>query len=488
MPIHSSYIADPNLRVITRRKQMKFHRVMRLLVSLGALAAPASLSAQAFGLNEIGSCAIARGYATTASPCLDASAIYWNSAATTRLTGWSVSAGGAAIAIKGAFTQDTTGARFNANVPTTFVPHAFINYHSPSSKAAWGIGFYVPYGLTSEWGADFPGRFEAQKASLATFYVQPNLAWQLTPKWSIGGGPVIGHSSVELVQAQDLSQQFTGAGGPTFGQLGVAAGTEFAVARLKGSAMAYGAQVAIAGQPTPAWSVGIRFLSPLTFKYDDADATFTQVPTSLVIGGTVQAPFTAGTPIDALLAPEFASGGPLVAQKASTEITHPAQVQAGIGYSGYRNWLLEADYAWVGYKRFNTLPLSFSGSTLLNRTLIEDYNNSSAIRLGAEYTIPKDGWKLRAGFAGVASAAPPETVTPLLPEQDRNYYTLGAGVPFMSRWALDVSYAHVSTPGARGRIVPRTTTENTTATADQLNTGVFDLSANVFSFTLKASF
>ncbi|HWH53848.1 MAG TPA: hypothetical protein VN651_20005, partial [Gemmatimonadaceae bacterium] len=59
---------------------------------------------------------------------------------------------------------------------------------------------------------------------------------------------------------------------------------------------------------------------------------------------------------------------------------------------------------------------------------------------------------------------------------------------FMSRWTIDASYAHVSTPGARGRIVPRTTTENASATAAQLNTGVFDLSANVFSVTLKASF
>jgi len=40
-----------------------------------------------------------------------------------------------------------------------------------------------------------------------------------------------------------------------------------------------------------------------------------------------------------------------------------------------------------------------------------------------EYTTAKDGWKLRAGFAGVASAAPAETVTPLLPEQDRAYWT-----------------------------------------------------------------
>jgi len=467
--------------------QMKVLRAGRLWLVAGAAAMPAALGAQAFGLNEIGSCAIARGFATTAAPCRDASTIYWNPAAATWIDGWNVTGGIAAIALKGSFQQDSTNRRFNAVAPTAWVPHAFVNYHAPSSHYAWGLGFYVPYGLTSQWAPDFPGRFEAQKASLKTFYIQPNVAWQINPKWSIGGGPVYGHSSVELIQAVDLSTQATFPGGPTFGQLGIATGTEFAQARLKGSGSAWGLQVGLSGRPTPEWNVGIRFLSALSFSYDNADATFTQVPTNLIVGGSLQAPLVAGTPIDSVVAPQFRTGGLLVSQKASTKITHPAQIQAGIAYTGFKDWLLEGDYSWVGWKRFNTLPVTFTNSPL-DFTLIEDYNNSSAIRLGAEYTIPTDGWKLRAGFVGAASAAPPETVTPLLPEQDRNYFTLGAGVPFMSRWTIDASYAHVSTPGARGRIVPRTTTENASATAAQLNTGVFDLSANVFSVTLKASF
>ena len=39
-----------------------------------------------------------------------------------------------------------------------------------------------------------------------------------------------------------------------------------------------------------------------------------------------------------------------------------------------------------------------------------------------------------------------------------------------------------------GRIIERTTTVNNTLTAAQVNSGVYNLSANVFSFTLKGSF
>ena len=462
---------------------MTLHRVKRFLL-VSAVALPSALSAQAFGLNEIGSCAISRAFANTGSPCRDASTIYWNSAAATRLTGWNAVAGVAAIKLNGSFRQDTTGRVFDMDVPAEYVPHVFVNYHDSTSKLAYGLGVYAPYGLTSQWPDDFPGRFSAKKASLKTVYVQPNVAYQVNSKWSVGGGPIWGHSDVELVQAIDLSEQPTGVPGVTFATLGIAKGTEFARARLKGSATAWGAQIAVVGQPTPEWSVGLRFLTPLEFKYDDADATFTQVNTGLVIGGQLTPPFNAGALIDTLsaLKAQFTSGA-LVPQKASTKITHPAQIQGGVAYSGLKNWLLEGDVAWVGWKRFNELPVNFSVAP--SRVLIEDYNNTLSLRLGAEYTIPTDGWKIRAGFAGASSAAPDVTVTPLLPEQDRWYSTFGVEVPFSTTWKLEGAYAHIATAGARGRIIERTSRAQTAA---QLNSGVFSITANVVSITLKASF
>jgi long-chain fatty acid transport protein len=477
---------------------MRLHRASRFLsIALAVVTAIAigganrSAAAQGFGLNEIGSCAVARGFANTGSPCKDASMIFWNPAAVTTLPGWNLTAGAAAIALSGKFEQDTTRRVYESDIPTAIVPHLFLNYHAARSRLAYGLGLYVPYGLTSQWTDDFPGRFQAKRASLQTIYVQPNIAFQLNPKWSIGAGPIFGHSTVELIQGVDLSAQTTPVGG-TFAQLGIAAGTEFARAKLKGDATAWGGQVGIFGQPTAAWSLGVRYLTPVEFQYDEADVTFTQVSTGLVLGGAVPNPsnptgaplIPAGTRVDQVVAGQFTTAGKLVTQNASTKITHPGQVEAGIGYSGFKNWNLMVDYAWVGWSSFDVIDLRFSDSTL-NKTLIEEYKSSSAIRVGAEYTVPGNAWKLRGGFVGVAAAAPDETVTPLLPEQDRNYYTLGVGIPFMNTWGLDASYAYIRTPGRRGRIVERATTSQTAA---QLNSGVYGLTANIFSLTVKASF
>jgi long-chain fatty acid transport protein len=460
---------------------MTLHRVSRFGLTIGLLALPAGARAQAFGLNEIGTCAISRAFANTSAPCDDASTIYWNPGAVSKTRGLSILAGAAVIPLKGDFTQDTTFRRYDADIPTAVVPHVFANYRT-SGRLAFGIGVYVPYGLTSQWTDDFPGRFAAKKASLRTIYVQPNVAFQLTEGWSVGIGPVIGHSSVELVQAIDLSQQRTSATGPTFGQLGVPKRTEFARATLKGDAMAYGVNLGFHGRLTPTWEVGGRFLSTVDFKYDDADATFESRPTGLTLAANNPLGAPAGTPVDALLAGQFAGNGALTAQKVQTRIMHPAQAQLGFGYTGFPNTTINVDYAWIGWKSFKELPVDFQGGAT-DRVLLENYNNTSSLRIGADYRFSNDA-HLRGGFAAAASAAPDVTVTPLLPEQDRSYGTIGVGYPITSRLAVDGAYMRIFTPGRRGRLDERTSASQT---AEQLNNGSYTLRANIFALSLKAS-
>jgi len=475
------------------RRGSRYWMALMVLSTSGAVA-----GAQGFGLNEISTCGLGRGYSAVATGCHDASAVYWNPAAVTSLTGWSWALGVAAIHIDGKFVQDTTFRTFKGDVPTAIVPDGFVNYHNPSSKWSFGGGVYVPYGLTSEWTNDFPGRFEAKKASLQTIYIQPNVGWQINSDWSIGGGPVIGHSHIELIQAQDLSVQqlpFTVGGQPvTFAALGIPQRTEFARATLKGDGWGYGVHVGIQGKLSPNWTFGARYLTQMTFKYDNADATFAQVNTNLIIPANIPNPanptgpplVNAGAHVDtlSLLRGAFAAGGPLSAGKVSTKINHPSQFQAGFAYTGVQNWEFEADYAFVGYKSFKTLPITFSNPLTPSDTLIEDYNNSSAIRLGAEYKF-KNNARVRGGFAGVTRAAPDETVTPLLPEQDRANYSLGFSVPIMGKVVLDGGYVLVTTPGRRGRIVERTSESQTAA---QLNSGKYSLTANIFALGIKSAF
>ncbi len=471
---------------------MNFDRLSRCLL-LAALVAPAAADAQGFGLNEIGSCALARGFAVTSVPCNDASDIYWNPAETTKLQGWGLYVGAAAIQVNGAFIADSTGRRYAGDVPVKFPPHIFLNYTPRGSKWAVGIGSYIPYGLVSQWRPDFPGRFESQRASLLSDYIQPNIAYRFAPGWSIGGGPVFGFSHVELRQAIDLSTvPVTGGNGVTFGQLGIPAGTQFASVSLKGNGTAWGFNVGIHGKLGADWQVGARYLSKLNFKYKNADVQFSQQLTNLTLAGSNPLGLPAGTPIDAILSPQFASGAPFSSgQTVNTEIDHPAQLQAGIGYTGFTNTTLSVDYAWIDYTSFDSLAINFSGPAAgagLDRTLLENYKASNAVRVGVEHSFAA-GFRGRVGFDWISSPAPDITVTPLLPDMARRNYTIGIGLPIGASYTLDAGYLHVDTSGRRGRIVARTAgSPEEGETAAALNTGYYTLNANVFSLSLKVNF
>ena len=188
------------------------------------------------------------------------------------------------------------------------------------------------------------------------------------------------------------------------------------------------------------------------------------------------------------LATQFAADGPLTAQKVKTQIRHPSQLQVGLGYTGIENTTLSIDYAYTGWKAFNQLPVSFQGPAAASAStiLVEDYKNTSSLRLGAEQRMT-NGSAVRLGFTATTSAAPPETVTPLLPEMNRQLAMIGGFLPITTSLGLDATYSHIFTPGSRGRIDERPVGAAPSA-AFALNSGAYTLSANILSLSLTYAF
>ena len=490
-----------------------------LAAAAGLLApavAPATARAQGFGLNEIGSCVIGRGAAVTAAPCADASSLFWNPGAVSTVPrGTSAYAGGSAIQVKGNFREDVTGARYDGDVPVVVPPFVGFTVHT-RSRLVLGMAAYVPYGLTSQWHDDFPGRFSALKASLQTVYVQPTAAYDLIPgRLSVGLGAIFGYSKLELRQALDLSGSpapatlvaalglpATTNGVPTTLQAaGIQPGTEFGRVGAEGDAFGGGFNAGVQAKLTNTLAFGARYLSKVGFKYRNAPAEFTVSPraadTRFPAGNVFQLP--AGTPVSALVAPQFAAGGALgPGQTVNTTIDHPAQLQAGLAFTGLPGTTLSADYALVRWSSFETLPINFAlpngdPNPATSRTLVENYKDSNAGRVGLEHRFGRlmgmaadsagnGGVALRLGFAYAQGAAPAETVTPLLPDMNRYNFSGGLGIPLGRAAALDLAYLRVETRGRRGRTGDRPAA----LTAEQVNNGFYSLNANVLSASVRA--
>ncbi len=455
-------------------------------------AAPAAL-AQGFGLNEIGSCAIARGFAVTSTPCADASSLFWNPGAVSNLPmGISAYVGGTGIAVKGKFTADQSGRVYKSNVPTAIPPYVGVAFHT-TPRLMLGIAAYVPYGLTSQWNDDFPGRFSAQKAALQNFYIQPTVAYELVPgRLSIGAGAILDFASIELRQSLDFSQSPLPTGNGTFASLGIQPQTEFARARVNGNGEGGGYNIGIHARPVPSISIGARYLSRVRVEYRNADVNFTTVAAAdnISFGPGNPLGLPAGTTLQQVVAPQFQSTGALAPhQTAGTVITNPAQIQAGIGYTGIANTTLSADFAQIQWSSFKELPVNFAfqnglPNTSLSRSQIENYKNSNSYRFGLEHRFGGDaGVAGRLGFAYSQAAAPDETVTPLLPDMNRYNFGGGLGIPLTGRLGhlgkggatLDLSYLRVETEGRRGRTIA-------------VNNGYYNLNANVISASVRTAF
>ena len=462
-------------------------RRFALLLLAGAsslvAASPRMLGAQGFGVYEHNACAMGRAGVTAARPCADGSAIYFNPAGLAGLPGTRLTGGVTAIAAKGGFTDDFLNHRTDLDNPTIPVPNAYFTYQA-NEKLTLGLGAYAPYGLETKWPlAGFEGRFMAYNTDIRSIYIQPTVGYQVSPTLKLGIGVAYITSHLELHQRQDLSRQVIPAAlagaaglpaGTTFGAVGVPYLTDFADASLDASgtglAVNFGAIVKVSDR----LSIGGHWLTRKHIKYD-GDAVFEPVATNLVLPVAI-GPLPAGTPVDAVLGPQFGAGGGLADGPVSTTVVMPPQGTLGFAYKISDSWSFMADWQYVVWGWFAEVAIDFENPATPDLTLHPSNKDTHGARFGTEYQYsPKV--QLRAGYLYHGGASPANFVTPLLPEGPRNEFTIGAGIEMTSKLHVDLAYQYIKQNDRRGTVNPTFG-----------NTGLYQFSANLLGVGLAYTF
>jgi long-chain fatty acid transport protein len=450
---------------------------MRRFALLLCAGVPSLLAAQGFGVYEHNTCAMARAGVAAASPCADGSAIFFSPAGLAGLSGTHFSTGVTLIGATGNFTDDFLAQRTNLDNPLIPVPNAYLT-HAFSPKLTAGIGAYAPYGLETKWPTqDFEGRFIGYNTDIRSIYIQPTLGYQVHPRLKVGVGFAYITSRLELHQRADLSTQFA-APGIRFAQLGIPTGTDFADAELTATGTGFAINFGGILKVNDNLSIGGHWLTRKTIDYD-GDAAFTQLLTGLLLaaGNPLGAP--AGTPVDALVLGQFATGQALSNGVVHTSITMPPQGTLGLAYKATDKWTVMADYQLVVWGWFNTVKIDFdrfANDTLVDITLHPENKDTHGFRFGAEYQYsPKV--TLRGGYLYHTGASPASFITPLLPEGPRNEFTIGAGIDLTSKLRADLAYQYIKQNDRRGMV-------NTAAG----NTGLYQFQAHLFGAGLAYTF
>lgn len=437
-------------------------------------------AAQGFGIYEHGACTMGRAGAAVASPCADGSAIFFNPAALAGIDHKSLSAGATLIAPAGGFTNDYTGIRTDLEDEIYPVPTLF--YQQPlNDRWAVGLGVFAPYGLETEWPEDFEGRFLGYQSMIQSIYIQPTAALKLMDRVSVGAGVDVTYMRVNLKQHLDLAEAPTTTPGVTFGNLGIPVGTDFADVQLSGSGLSVAGHFGLLIQATNKLSFGARYLMRHNIGIDNGEVGIEQISTGIVLpqGNPLGAP--AGTPLDAILAAQFTGTGILTDQGATTAISLPEQIVVGVAYQLTPRLKLLFDYQRTNWKVFDELVLDFE--KLPTTILVEDFEATNGYRFGGEYILSPIT-ELRAGFVTHDAAAPPQTVTPNLPEGKRSEFTVGVGTWVGSGFKVDVAYQYIDQADRRGR----TTDGGLAVPTTDVNNGLYTFSAHLLGATLTYNF
>jgi long-chain fatty acid transport protein len=213
----------------------------------------------------------------------------------------------------------------------------------------------------------------------------------------------------------------------------------------------------------------------------NGDARFQQIPTGILLPPNNPFGVPPGTPLDALLAPQFQPGGLLGDQSLATQLTMPSQLVVGASYAATAAFTFFFDYQWTRWNAWDEAVLRFT--TAPNDTLFLDYHDASTFRLAAQYTR-RDALTIRGGILHNRKAASDFSVTPLLPEAPRTSFAGGVGYRFTRRLSGDAGIEALWQDARRGSVRPRENRDQTTA----LNVGLYTARAVFAGVTLSYRF
>lgn len=383
-------------------------------VALVALLAPGAALAAGYNIWEQGAAALGMGGTGTAS-VHDATALFYNPAAITRLEGTQLSVGGTWLTTRTNFAgvqpYPGYGVQEEMEVGNFFPPQLYLT-HRMGQKLGAGLSVNAPFGLGIEWKnpAQFTGRRIATKADLQTLNTQLTLAYALTPRFSVAAGFDVLMAKVNLQRIN--TQLIPGGGGAVANVADVELDSDFTPG--------YGWNAAASFVPNDQWKLGLAYRSRVEVEIDDGRATFTQI-------------LTGNAAFDAAVAAQLPP-----AQGVATTLKFPALLSAGVAWHPKPEWTWEANANFHQWSAFDELPIEFATTTSLSTAVEEEYEDSWQVRVGAEHRLP--GWTYRFGYYHDNAAAPTESVTPLLPDASRHGATLGLGWAFGAdkRVTLDV--------------------------------------------------
>lgn len=387
-------------------------RPVSTIVGAAFALASGHAAASAFQLMEQNASGLGNAYAGQAASAQDASTLFFNPAGMTRLPGRNAVGALHLISPNAEFTnrgsntaplQPALGGNGADASDLAAIPSTYFSWQI-DPRLFVGISLTVPFGLKTEYPAEWVGRFHAIESGLKTLNVNPSVAWKMSDTLSIGAGVSFQRADAILSNAVNYSAAAGGALG---------AGVE-GVATVKGHDTAWGWNAGVLWSLTPSTRLGASYRSAIDYTIA-GDARFSNRPAALA-GALPDGPVTAAVKL-------------------------PAIVSLALFHRVNREWDVLADVSWTGWDTLQALNIRRTNGALLSTTPL-NWEDTWRVGVGVNYHLD-DAWTLRAGVAYDQTPVPDADRSPRIPDNDRRWIALGAQYRLSRQLALDVGYAHI---------------------------------------------
>lgn len=371
--------------------------IMRKLLLLLVLFAPASIFAQAYQLNLQGTRQIGKGSTGLAQPT-DATSLFTNPGSAVFLESNDITVGITPAISKGRFTDANTNAVSESDNPVKPPFNASAVFGNAEGNWRFGISIFTPFGSPNKWKEGSAGRFEIKEIDLLSVSFQPTVSYKINDKLGIGVGLAYTFGTVDI--QRDLPVQFPNG--------------SFADTQIKSDAHGFNVNAGLYYRASDKVSLALTYRSPLDMKSSGGKATF-NVPASLQ--------------------------GNFPNQDIKATLPLPQIFGIGVSYKPAEEWVVNAEAYLSDWHHYDEIDIEFQEAPVAGEestTLLRHYKQGYSFRGGVEY-LPNKKYELRAGFIVSLSPIKEAYVSPDVPDGNRINPTIGGSYKFSDKFRMDAA-------------------------------------------------
>lgn len=393
---------------------------MTLAVAAAVATIAGGAQASGFALIEQNASGLGNAYAGAAAAAEDASTIYFNPAGMTRLPGRQA---------VGALHAIIPSAKFNNTGSTpagggfslggeggdagdlALVPNAYLSWQL---NPQWfvGVGLNAPFGLKTDYDADWMGRFHALKSEAKSININPSVAFKVNDMLSLGFG--LNWQRFEATLTKTVNYTAVGAGL----LIPVAASTAGSN-DIEGDDSAWGFNLGVLIKAGPNTDVGLAYRSAIDYTLS-GNVTFFGRPAALNVPAA------------------FNQVGD---SSITADLKVPASFSVAIKHQVTPKWDVLADATWTEWSSLQDLIIVRSNGAVLESTPFK-WDDTWRVGLGVNYRHDS-AWTIRGGVAFDQTPTSDTYRTPRIPDQDRTWVSIGVQYKVQKSGAVDIGYAHL---------------------------------------------